>query len=76
MTSMTGGSPLGGSPLVAILGWLDDHHFCPIEFRLGHEGRVAVEVGVGEEAGGRTGVVDDGEPELAVVVPDPACPVR
>ena len=34
------------------------------------DGRIAVEVGIGEQAGGRAGVVEDVEVELAVVVPD------
>ena len=39
-----------------------------VHFLFRDPGRIAVEVGVGEHAGGRAGVVEDVEPELAVVV--------
>ena len=39
-----------------------------VQVFLGDSGRVAVEVRVGEHAGGGAGVVEDVEPELAVVV--------
>ena len=44
----------------------------PFSFNLllGDLGRVAVEIGVGEHPGGGAGVVDDVEPQLAVVVAD------
>ena len=45
-------------------------HPLVVHRHLGHDGRVAVELGVGEEAGG-LGEVEDVEEELAVVVPEP-----
>ena len=44
--------------------------FRAVDLLFGDQGRVAVEVRVGEQAGGRAGVVEDVEPELAVVVAD------
>ena len=43
------------------------------DFLFGDSSRIAVEVRVGKQAGRGAGVVDDVEPELAVVVADTAC---
>ncbi len=67
---MTSGSPEASSVSCSLRIGFGDDACLPIfaDLFLGDPHRVAVEVRVGEEPRGRAGVVEDVEPELAVIV--------
>ena len=61
---------IGGDDLFWLFDLGFDFFACRIHFLDGRQGRLSIEVGIGKEASGAAGVVEDVEIELAVIILD------